>query len=72
MARFEPSPYRDWTPEKLQKEIAKLREKRRPISFESQRIAAELKGIDAAIQSMQFMLVCNSGLRDSLYGWRAE
>ena len=72
MARYEPPHYADWTPEKLRKEIKKLRETRRPLQRQFTQVSDQIKANDAAIQGMQFMLVCNSDLRDALRGWKPE
>ena len=72
MARYEPPYYVDWEPKKLKEEIKKLRDKRDPLQRELQRVTLELKANTAAMQGMQFMLICNSDLRDALRGWRPE
>lgn len=69
MALYEPPYFADWTPERLKKEIKKLQEKRDPIQRELQRVTNEFRSNDETIREMQFILVCNSGLRDALQGW---
>ena len=72
MARTEQSPYTDWTPEKLKKEIRKLRKEREPLVKESTRINQRLNANLASMQHMQFMLICNSDLRETLRGMNSE
>ena len=72
MAIYEPPYYVDWSPEKLKEEIKKLREARDPLQRQLTHVTLELKANAAAMQGMQFMLICNSDLRDALRGWRPE
>ena len=69
MAVYERPPYADWTPERLQKSIKVLQEKRDPLLLEITRLTHQLNESDAAIRELQFVLIANSGLRDSLRGW---
>ena len=69
---YTPPYYSGWKPAKLKKEIEKLRSEKDTVSAELHRVSDQLNGIDSTIKGMQFMLVCNSGLRGPLRGWRGE
>ena len=73
MARLgRPPHYHNWTPEKLKEEIEKLQEKGKDLMREYSRAQRRYRDNQAAIKDMQFYLICNSGLRDTLRGWNGE
>lgn len=70
MARLGPPPhYHNWTPEKLKEEIEKLQEKGKELMRTYSDAHRRLRDNQKTIRSMQYYLVCNSGLRDTLRGW---
>ena len=72
MARWQPSPFRDWDPDRLKAEIEKTQEERQELFRESSKIRNKLNANKNKLRDLQFMLICNSGLRDSLREWKGE
>lgn len=72
MARWEPPIYAEWTSEKLEDEIEKLRKKRDETARKFHELTLQLAGQDSQIKSMQFYVICKAGLRDVLRGYPGE
>ena len=73
MARLGPPPYfHDWTPEQLKEELEKRQEKHQELLREAEHYNRKVRANRDTIKQMQFYLICNSGHRDALRGWKGE